>query len=420
VKNTKFFALIVSLFAFVLLVPFSVKAVSMSTSPANMIMENLLPGSSYEYPITFQLQDLTSDAKVTISTELTGFDNWITFLPSKEFIYKSDLEKQIITVKVDVPTDAIVQNYKGYIRINVVDPTNQAMTSIVSGSRIDVSLDLTTKVIEKLDIVAASIDSFKADSPLSLMINLHNVGNGNLTITKATINVIGTDNSEVATLNSDTNITIPAFSFKESTLEFTNKLEAGSYKANIVLFKGSEIIASQTIPFSVDKSSAIVSTTPVLDSNLSLVIIVLIVIAFLILAYIVFIGIRNNSKKNTVTMVLLSALVLPMIAYLGYQYQQYSLTKSMLDNNQKVEKAILGVSIDVAEPTTAVEEPSFKTITDKGEYIVFEKADYNSKQIALVKAGDNFNAVEDGDWYKITLENNTVGYLPKTSIKSVN
>jgi len=148
VKNTKFFALIVSLFAFVLLVPFSVKAVSMSTSPANMIMENLLPGSSYEYPITFQLQDLTSDAKVTISTELTGFDNWITFLPSKEFIYKSDLEKQIITVKVDVPTDAIVQNYKGYIRINVVDPTNQAMTSIVSGSRIDVSLDLTTKVIE--------------------------------------------------------------------------------------------------------------------------------------------------------------------------------------------------------------------------------------------------------------------------------
>lgn len=394
----------------------------MSTSPANMIMENLLPGSTYEYPITFQLQDLTSDAKVSITTELVGFDNWITFSPSKEFIYKTGLEKQIITVKVAVPTNAIVQNYKGYIRVNVVDPTNQAMTSIVSGSRIDVSLDLTTKVIEKLDIVAASIDSFKADNPLSLKINLHNTGNGDLTISKATIQVTKTDNSEVVTLSSDTNITVPAFTFKESTVDFTNRLEAGAYKANIILYKGSEVIASSVIPFSVDKSSAIISTTPDLDTNLSLVIIVLIVIAFLILAYIVFIGIRNNTKKNTVTMVVLSALVLPMIAYLGYQYQQFNVTKSMVQEhkNQQAEKAVLGLSIDVTEPTDVVEETIHKTVTDKGEYIVFEKADYDSKQVALVKAGDNFNAVEEGDWYKITLQDNTVGYLPKTSIKSVN
>lgn len=429
-----FFGIIALLFLFPIL---NVNAITLSTSPAVFEMHDLLPSNSYEYIFKFALKDIPGDTKVYISTELGEIENWITFNTGKEFTYKKDQEQQIIIATVNIPDGAIIKNYIGSIRINVESNDKQAMTSVTSGSKIDVNLTLTETPIEKIIITAADISNFRVDNPLILKLNLQNQGNVEYSITKTTMQVFSSDNTEIANLSTLNNIIIKPFSFQETTVEFKNTLKAGSYSGLIKLYHDEEVAYEASVPLSVENNSAIFSFLPQMDPNLSTVILILIIVAFLILSFIVFIGMKKNDNKNTLIIIILSLLVMPVIAYLGFQYQEYFILKGSLEDSKdliaikkpldfqidNVESTyVLGLSTEGNEgPANIYLSQEKRTVNENGQYFVFEKPDYNSKQVYLLKEGDTVKATESiGEWYKILINDNLSGFLPKTSVKSTN
>jgi hypothetical protein len=412
----------------------NVNAITLSASPASLVMEDLLPSGTYTYTFEFRLKEIENDVKVLLTTELGDMDGWINFDVGNEFSYKKDQEKQVIVATINIPTEAIIKNYTGAIRLNVDTDDNQSMTSVVSGTKIDVNLSLTSNAKEFLEIASAEVPNFKVGNPFLLKMNLHNIGNVQFAVNKITMQIFTTDNTEVANLSSLENVLINAFSYKEVSIEFQNSLKEGSYTALVKLFNGDKLAFEKTVPLSAEKNSIAFSIFPEMDPNLSTVLIILIVVGFLILAYIVFIGMKNNEKKNVLAIVILSLLVLPIISYLGYQYQEYLNTSSMIEehknlvalkttSNSQTAKStdVLGVSTET-DPTENVTEENEvdKNMNNRGEFYVFDRPDYASEIIHLLKSDDTVKATEDlGEWFKVTINSELEGYLPKISVKSV-
>jgi len=433
------------LFLSILFIATPAKAMNISLSPATLILDNVLPNSKIEYPITFSLSNLQDDVKVFISTESGEIENWISFSTGKEFIYKKDQDLQIINITFTIPANANIKFYTGIIRINPnIQLQENATASILSGTRIDIELSLSNKIIEKIDLLNATLGNIMLENPLVLKLNLQNSGNVEYSITKTEAKIIDNDKNEVAILSSDNSISIAPFATKEISIEFANILGIGQYSAEISLYKDAKVIYQNTLPFTVERKNSIVAIQPML-ANFSLPLIIsLTVIAFIILGYTIMIALKNRSKINTVTATILIIIQLPLISYLGFVIQEHAQVSDIIKSHSifiaKSGEEIASAKLDISPPieVLGISEQNTKTTpmqndvietnlemapitkTKNGEYIVFKSADYNSEQIYFISENEKVNAIEDLEgWYKIKLLNNQFGYIPKSSIKNI-
>lgn len=416
-----------------------VSAASLSTTPAGLIADNMLVGNTYDYTLDFGLSDITQDTQVVITTELGDMETWATFNPGKEFTYKKDLEKQVITISFNVPSTAAVKRYQGFIRINAETMDATATASIIGGSRVDVDFTLTNEVVKNLTVTKASIANFPIGSPLALALNLHNLGNSLDNISKVNLQIIDLNFKDVVTLSSLVVTSVNPISYKEAIYEFDNTLAKGQYLANLFISNDNGTVhEAQKLAFSVDVAEPLVAVTPVLDQNSIIIISLLLFSGAIILILIVYITMKRIKPKDAAVALICTILLTPVMAYLVKGYQDYYKTSEMITSHalliaktnvetktavsdEGTTKKVLGINVLGEETSDKPLSNKPATKNEQGDYIVFQSPDFTSEQVHFIKEGQTIKAVEDlPDWYKVQISEGVFGYLPKVSVKITN
>jgi hypothetical protein len=229
-------------------------------SPPYVINKRLIPGSYYEQKINLSRSNPDEDLTVLVEIDAPEIASWISIDPGVEFLFPKGEKLTEITVKVNVPDNAELKNYKGYIRAKVV-PVKAAggQVSVALGARIDV--DLTVGKGEFFDFLVRAINisnvakkawPLKYFNKVEITLKVENTGNIKSSPTKVHLDVYDIYEKGILESGDDTSMAkIKPFEEKEITAAFSTKLEPGTYYGIVKVYKEDEISRQEKIIFSV-------------------------------------------------------------------------------------------------------------------------------------------------------------------------
>ncbi|MCX6759227.1 MAG: hypothetical protein NT012_01540 [Candidatus Nealsonbacteria bacterium] len=231
-------------------------------SPPYVINDRLVPGAHYEQKISLSRSDPEEDLKVQVTIDAPEIENWFLIDRGKEFIFPKGEKLTYMVVNVDVPENAELKNYKGYIRVRVapLGAIEAGQVAVALGARIDV--DLTVSKGEVFDFLVRFIDILDVKIktwPLSyfnkikVLLRVENTGNMESSPTTVHLDVYDVYEKNILESSDDIKLEkIKPFETKEIFAEFSTKLEAGTYYGKIKVFKGEEISREEKIIFAVE------------------------------------------------------------------------------------------------------------------------------------------------------------------------
>jgi len=234
-------------------------------SPPYVINNKLIPGSHYEQRIGLSRSDPDEDLQVKVTMDLPEIESWISIDPGKEFIFPKGEKLIYMTVKVDVPEDAELKNYKGYIRVRVapIEAIERGLIAVALGARIDV--DLTVGKGEIFDFLVRLVDILDTKTkgwPLSyfnkirILMKVENKGNIESSPTKVHLDVYDIYEKNILESSDDIKLEkIKPFKIKEIFAEFPTKLEPDTYWGKVKIFKGDEISWEDKLLLTIEKVS---------------------------------------------------------------------------------------------------------------------------------------------------------------------
>lgn len=234
-------------------------------SPPYVINDRLVPGTVYEQKISMSRSDVQEDLKVQITVDAPEIQSWLSFDKGTEFVFPKGEKQADMTVKVSVPEDAVLKNYKGYIRVRVVplEAVDSGQVAVALGARIDV--DLLVGNGEIFDFLVRFINILKSESkawPLSyfdkikISLRIENTGNIESSPTRVHLDVYDSLEKNILESSDQTELEkIKPFETKEIFVQFPTRLEPGTYYGVVSVYKNEEISRREKIIFDVEKTS---------------------------------------------------------------------------------------------------------------------------------------------------------------------
>jgi len=419
----------ISLFVFFALFTLApVKALRLSVSPVSVSNYDLLPGSKSIYPITFSLGDMTEDMNISIVTDFEGNDNWLSFDTGKEFLYQKGEASKIINITVDVPSNAELKKYSGFIRINAKKVNSSAdSTAVIGGTRLNIDIEVANKEVKSLIVTAVSINKPTSSEQIILHTNIKNEGNVKLALSKAIIEVKDINGVLIKTLEKSDLEQIDAFTNKFIDIRVDHDLEPGEYLAQVKYLLDEKVVYDNKLVLDIVKDDSILLLPTVsIDDNLAVLFIISIIASFALLYFIISKLLKKEISKKTAVGIALIIPLLGLLFTLGFYSKKYFDLKSNVYEYNKV----LGTW------TTSKTEPDlFSEILgnknqqkvsiilpevgpDNGMFNIYSQMETSSDIVYKASSKERLLVEEDkGDWLKINLGENKFGYLFKTSIK---
>jgi hypothetical protein len=255
-------------FVLLLLAPSKFVSAGFGISPPYLKNQQLTPGSKYEQTIVLLRSSSDGDLKATVKIKADRIASWITIDKGTEFILPKGEVQVPMLVTVNVPKDAELGNYTGSINVKVSAADSQGPgVAIALGARVDIDLTLTNVSYADFIVRVASIPDFEMLKwpwdlaifshflhRISVVLNIENRGNVETAPSKVTLDVFDmTRNNTLETLTDKSLDKIPAFSTKEVVARFPTKLGLGQYWGRVKVYKGSTIVNSYEIAFTIAK-----------------------------------------------------------------------------------------------------------------------------------------------------------------------
>lgn len=231
----------------------------------------IFPGAHYEQKITLLRSSADSNMKAKVNINAPSspeIESWISFNKGEIFdLPKGKLQVPLI-VKVDVPDDAVVGDYKGYINIQIMpDNIEGGGVAIALGARVDVDLSITDETFIDFLVRRVDIPDFEQlEKPWSWKIfswffyrikiemNIENTGNTKIAPSKVSIDVYDLSEKELLESHTDRSIEkIEPFTTKTVYADFPTKLDPGQYWGQIKVYKENEIVHKNKITFTITK-----------------------------------------------------------------------------------------------------------------------------------------------------------------------
>lgn len=245
--------LLLILFAFIFLVFTKPAEAGFGISPPYVSNDNLARGSVYEKKITLVRGNPDEDLKAELTVNVPGANDWITINRGLEFILPKG-EKQVpIIVRVQVPKDAPLGDYKGNIRIKTssLEALQKGTVSIALGAQIDVDLKVTNAKI--FDFIVRGFRFLSSEegfvkwifhfpTKITAEIQLENLGNINCKPTKISLEVYDENKTHlIKELNAQKMTTVKPFETDSLKAIFLSDLKAGTYYIHYKIYKNQEI-----------------------------------------------------------------------------------------------------------------------------------------------------------------------------------
>lgn len=237
-------------------------------TPPYVQNQRLSRGSSFDQRITLVRSDAADDLKVEVTSNLPGFDSWISVDKGTDFLMPAGTTQLPITITVKVPQDAEYKDYKGSIRIRTSSAnTGGGGVSIALGAQVDVALKVVDK-IQDFDVrrirIADLEEGYRKWSlffpgKIRFFMTIENTGNVPYGPTRVHMDIYDTDEAKLleSTDNMNTIEQAAPFAVKEVIAELPTRLPAGRYIAKYTIFKGPEIAQQNELTLSISSLGAV-------------------------------------------------------------------------------------------------------------------------------------------------------------------
>lgn len=173
-----------------LVIPASVSAFGIS--PPFVNASKLLKGSRYEATV-FLVQgapdtDLSLKAVFDVPDEIR---DWLSVDKGDQFIIPKGVQQFPIKIIVQVPKDAGLGAYNGYLRINTVPVREEGQQITISvGGRIDLNLTVGEGVVQEFTVRKVKILDVREGENPQIVVTLENTGNVPVSIDRATFDLL--------------------------------------------------------------------------------------------------------------------------------------------------------------------------------------------------------------------------------------
>ena len=406
-------------------------------SPSNINSEFLKPGASFEQTFTLSRSGSLEEMTITIQLSLGEVASWFTYEPGNTFIFERGETTKTFKIRVDVPSNADYQKYDGVIRITAAPAqADVAGVSITQGVRLDALL-----VVTKEDFRDLSITSIKAlDSvegkPIRIEIGAENKGNvdASPTVKIKVMNLL----MEVVEEHEIANFGFVKPNEKGTLVaEFTSKLPTGEYYIEVLVLLDGKELRKERLVFNItnipsednqeDEEKPLFGQIGSIISDYKDVAFYTAIASTIVLTSYLLIGkmwelkgvstmankwwarLLGSTKYARLTLALFIGIQVLLIIILFPLVKEKSRYLAVEDGN------VQGIQDNTKKgPTVNVIEGLENT-----GYIIYEEPDTSSKIVYTAQDGEKFSVTEEqGDWYKVLLQNNSYGWLQNSIVKS--
>ena len=224
-------------------------------SPPFVKEEHLLPGSQLEKIIYLTRSEPNEDykAELEFSPGLKEIENWIKIGQGMEFTIPAGTKQFPLKIGINVPGDAKLGQYKGYIWISG-KPEKVGQVTTITGGTIELNLKVTDQEYSDWRLRDLGVrDLGKNEKTIKVYLKVENLGNVKARPSKVHLDVYDNYHQNLLSSGDNTELDwIPPFQTKEITVGFPVDLEpAQQYWAEIEIYKDGEILLADKRRFNV-------------------------------------------------------------------------------------------------------------------------------------------------------------------------
>ena len=404
-------------------------------SPTDLSHEYLKPGSTFEKEFTLSRSDNLEEMDVHIEPFFDNISSWFTYSPSQNFKFKKGETTTTFKIIVKVPSDAKYQGYNGVFRVTATPSGGDIKgVAIAQGVRLDSGL-VVTKANQKLLSITAikALDSI-LNEPIKIEITVRNEGNveASPTVKVRVMNL----NMEVLEEHEITNLeAIKPNETKTIIAQFKTNVPTGEYFLDVTALLDGQELRKERVVFTIknvptEKPTENEEKTTFIGSLSNdiqkiwpyiLIPIIIFIIIFILLEKLW----KKNSLKDSKEKwwgVLLGSKKYSRVAlslFISLEFLSLAILYPLAKDKEIKEDSKNGQTqgvqdIKIEYPQLIVSPP-----ISVNKYPIYKEADINSEIIYEAGDDENFTVIEEtADWYKISLKNNTDGWLLKSFVKS--
>lgn len=421
-------------------------------SPTNIYSEILKPGAHFEKTITLSRSDTSEDLLITVEPALGEMESWFQFDPATQFTFPQGESRKTFRVIVNVPETAEYKDFNGVIRVKASDiDKNVKGVSVVEGARLDV--DLVTTQDDVTDLLIRSMKMLESvdGEPLRMEIVAENTGNVAVS-PDAEVVIKNLQMEELETLEDNDLESIEPNETKTVYGEFHSTLPEGEYFVEATVFLGNTVLREDRLAFTIVGQREAEEEERLIASILNFFkeywVYVVIGLVSLSLVYMLLVKVWSSKRGKIVSekkmtkflgagvlsRVFISLLVSIWLTSVSWFVinKYFSIEDSELAS---VNVSVEGDDILQVEEGDTVKGSSTVNLDNEEEaqpfvvnsrdengevqYPIFEYESVNSDVIYYAKEDEEFSVLrETNDWYMVSINDQTVGWLQKNMVKS--
>lgn len=413
-----------------------VEAGTIGVSPVSFSNKHLKPGQSYTQEFIISRTDFNEETNIEIEIDAPNIKDWFSFDPGESFTIPSGQERFSLEITSTVPESAALKSYTGEIRIvgRPKDAEQEGDVSIIPGVVIDIDLKLTSKDVVDLQVLEVKSEDSEEGDPIKISVKFKNNGNVDTAPTKITLNLQDLKQKSLEKLENDEIESIKAGGTKETLVTFSTDQEAGEYFGIVKVYYKDEVLWDDRVVINITEKKEI----PIIEgqkeaaktSNLLWILIIILFAGGSLILIIIAQKKREETEpskkapteeKSSIADIQIPAPLLILIlfsftfiiVFALYQVISGYRTPSVEFKESEEEK------VEEEYESTEVEGVKTSVVKDnKVYYKIFAENDASSEAIYLAKEGENFELIEEsGDWYKIKLPHDGIGWVHVSSVK---
>lgn len=222
-------------------------------TPPYINNSHLTPGSHYETTIYLVRGEPIEELTAEVSIDAPEIESWITIEKGLSFPLPKGIDQFPMKVTIDVPSDASLGDYQGYLRVRAVPSKNSGgQVSTVLGARIDIGINVTNEGFSSFEVEGITVPNFEKGSPLIVLVRLRNDGNVQARPSKVHLDIYDISHRKLLESRDITELGwIKPFETSQIQGSSPVELELGEYWADVSVYRDGESLGISEVHFKV-------------------------------------------------------------------------------------------------------------------------------------------------------------------------
>lgn len=239
--------------------PKNIYSSGVGVSPPYIENDRLLRGSHYEAEFVISRSNPKSEEKAIIKIDApvkgmpASIEEWISFEDGKTIKLPKGQESATINTIIDVPEDATLGHYSGYIRVYLERELENEQVQVTPAVRLDIDLTVVDEVYRDLEVMQVEIDKTAQGGPLVLNVKAINNGSAKSRLSNADIDLRDLNLGLLKTIQSErVEGDVEAFSKGGLKVIFADPgLEVGKYYGDVSVDLDGDTIFTKRLVFEI-------------------------------------------------------------------------------------------------------------------------------------------------------------------------